>query len=153
VNNEGTLDYPDILIAGVGKTECWLNSQEHCSTHGSGFPCGLFKLCSRCFTINVIVGSLFDNLYSRILYSEMLWEINLWILILFKLKLPNLITIVFAYCLDYRLLTNEMFMQIYICSVIIVSQCICFLFGNFITNTSLAWSIQSHETRPKAICY
>ena len=51
VNNEGTLDYPDILIAGVGKTECGLNSQEHC---------------------NVIVGSLFDNLYSRILYSEML---------------------------------------------------------------------------------
>ena len=42
VNNEGTLDYPDILIAGVGKTECGLNSQEHCSTHGSGFTCGLF---------------------------------------------------------------------------------------------------------------
>ena len=45
VNNEGTLDYPDILIAGVGKLGV-------------------------------------------------------------------------AYCLDCRLLTNEMFMQIYICSVI-----------------------------------
>jgi hypothetical protein len=42
VNNEDTLDYPDILIAGIGKTECWPNSQEHCSTHGRGFPFELF---------------------------------------------------------------------------------------------------------------
>ena len=49
VNNEDTLltlDYPDILIAGIGKTECRPNSQEHCSAHGRavrrGFPCELF---------------------------------------------------------------------------------------------------------------
>ena len=42
----------------------------------------------------------------NILYSEMLWEINLWIIILVKLKLQNLITTLdlVADCLDYLLI-------------------------------------------------
>jgi hypothetical protein len=81
------------------------------------------------------------------LYSEMLWEINLWILILVKLKLQNLITTLFVYCLDYLLIKCSCkftFVQSFLNTYSLHyypfrSHLPMYLFGNFITNTSLAW--------------
>jgi hypothetical protein len=149
VNNEGILDYPDILIAGVGKTQCWLNSQEHYSTHGRGFPCGLFlESMLQCNSWQLIC----IQRYCIQSQSEMLWELNLWILILIKLKLQNVIIYYLIFLLhvlttDYLLIKCSCkftFVQWFLNTYSLHhypfrSHLPMHLFGNFITNTSLAW--------------
>ena len=100
--------------------------------------------CSRCS--NVIVSSLFvfKDIVLRDALRNKLVNTNTG-----QIKAAKFTTL-FAYCLD-RLLTNEMFMQIYICSVIpehllpsllpplgLISQCTCLVILSQI-NTSLAW--------------